>query len=440
MLRMTRLASLMTLSLLGASAANATNTTANAVVEWNEIAMTAVTAQRPGPQSMLDISLVQIAVHDAVQSIEQRFEPYNVEIKGAKGSRTAAVAAAAHGVLVGMYQGTPQETQVETAYLQYIANRGLVGDPGLELGHAVAERILPLRRKTPNPEPEFVGGTEIGQWRPEGTNTKMVTPWLGATDPFTLTGPARFRADPPPALTSERYRKDYDEVKALGSINSTRRTAEQTDLAHFYNDNFFNQWNRTLRSLAMRYHLNTGDTARLFALANMAAADALITCWDSKTHYAIWRPSTAIQFGDFDGNPKTVGDPSWQPLTPNPSYPDYTSGANSLIGAMTRTMELFFGTDHKTFEVTSLNPNVVKTSRMYRRFSDASADAVEARIYLGIHFRFADVAARDQGRKVADWAFKHFLLPKDRKDHKDHKGHKDHDHGHGPMKMTGLID
>lgn len=420
MLKILKLASLMTVSLLGASVANATNT--NAVVDWNEIAMTAVTAQRPGPQSMLDIALVQVAVHDAVQSLENRFEPYNVEIKGAKGSRSAAVAAAAHGVLVGMYKDKDpaQKASLDAAYYEYIANRGLMGDPGLEVGKAVAERILPLRRGTPNPEPVFTGSTEIGKWRPTDAEQKqMVTPWLGAADPFTLTGPARFRADPPPALTSERYRKDYDEVKALGAVNSKVRTAEQTDLGHFYNDNFFNQWNRVLRSIAKRYHLNTGDSARLFALANMAAADALITCWDSKTHYNVWRPSTAIQYGDQDGNPKTKGDPNWQPLTPNPSYPDYTSGANNLIGAMTRTMELFFGTDHKIFEVTSNNEKAVKKTRVYRRFSDASADAVEARIYLGIHFRFADVAAREQGRKVADWAFKHFLVPK------QHKGSRD---------------
>jgi hypothetical protein len=432
MLKVTGLASLITLSLLSASAANATDVNANAVaadavaanavVDWNEIAMTAVTAQRPGPQSMLDISLVHIAVHDAVQSIEKRFEPYNVEIKGAKGSRSAAVAAAAHGVLVGMYKGTPQESILDAAYYEYVANRGLTGDPGLEVGQAVANRILPLRRVTPTGYPAFIGGTEIGQWRPtDAAQSPMVTPWLGDADPFTLTGPARFRAAPPPALTSERYGRDYDEVKALGSVNSTVRTAEQTDLAYFYNDNFFNQWNRVLRSISKRYYLNTGDSARLFALANMAAADALITCWDSKKHFAIWRPSTAIQFGDLDGNSKTVGDANWQPLTPNPSYPDYTSGANNLIGAMTRTMELFFGTDRKTFDVTSLNPNVVNKTRVYRRFSDASADAVEARIYLGIHFRFADTAARTQGRQVADWAFKHFLQPRQGKGHWDQK-------------------
>lgn len=395
---------------------------ADAVVDWNEIAMTAVTAQRPGPQSMLDISLVHIAVHDAVQSIEKRFEPYNVEIKGAKGSRSAAVAAAAHAVLVGMYKGTPQESVVDAAFYEYVANRGLTGDPGLDVGQAVAVRILPLRRATPSSYEEFKGGDEIGQWRPtDANNTGMVTPWLAAADPFTLTGPARFRADPPPSLASERYRRDYDEVKALGAANSAVRTAEQTDLAHFYNDNFFNQWNRALRSLSVRYNLSTGESARLFALANMAAADALITCWDSKKYYAMWRPMTAIQLGDTDGNPKTIGDSTWQPLTPNPSYPDYTSGANSLIGAMTRTMELFFGTDRKMFDVTSLNPNVMQKTRVYRRFSDAAADAVEARIYLGIHFRFADTAARAQGRKVADWAFKHFLQPKHGKGSWEHK-------------------
>jgi hypothetical protein len=422
MLKVKRFASLVACGLvMSGGLAAAGPVRADAVVDWNEIAMTAVTAQRPGPQSMLDISLVHIAVHDAVQSIEKRFEPYNVEIKGAKGSRSAAVAAAAHGVLIGMYKGTPQESIVDAAYYGYVANRGLTGDPGLEVGQAVAERILPLRRVTPSAYPAFTGGTEIGQWRPtDAAQSPMVTPWLGAADPFTLTGPARFRADPPPALTSERYGRDYDEVKALGSVNSTVRTPEQTDLAYFYNDNFFNQWNRVLRSISKRHYLNTGDSARLFALANMAAADALITCWDSKTHYAIWRPSTAIQFGDVDGNPRTVGDANWQPLTPNPSYPDYTSGANNLIGAMTRTMELFFGTDRKVFEVTSLNPNVVNKTRVYRRFSDAAADAVEARIYLGIHFRFADTAARTQGRQVANWAFKHFLQPKHGKGHWDH--------------------
>jgi hypothetical protein len=145
----------------------------------------------------------------------------------------------------------------------------------------------------------------------------------------------------------------------------------------------------------------------------MSMADSLITVWNSKVHYNYWRPITAIQEGDNDGNPHTVGDVQWQPLLNTPNYPDYTSGANGVSAAMTRTMQNFFGTDWVTFEVSSLAPLAQQKTRVYRRFSDASQDVVDARIYLGIHFRFADTASRDQGRDVADWAFDHFLLPMD---------------------------
>jgi hypothetical protein len=230
-------------------------------------------------------------------------------------------------------------------------------------------------------------------------------------DPFTLTGPTRFRAPPPPALTSAQYARDYEEVRQLGALVSTRRTAEQTDLAYFYSDATPTQWNRALRGIANRYVRKTGESARLFALASLATADALITCWDSKVHYAYWRPVTAIQEGDADGNPATVGDPAWQSLINNPNYPDYTSGANSVTAAMTRTLELFFGTNKVIFDVTSLAPLAVRKTRTYHRFSDAAEDVVDARVYLGIHFRFADEAARTQGRRVADWTYNHFLLP-----------------------------
>jgi hypothetical protein len=201
-------------------------------------------------------------------------------------------------------------------------------------------------------------------------------------------------------------------------MNSTR-TAEQTDIAYFYSENFAAQWNRALRGIASQRLRKTGDSARLFALANLAMADAAITAWDSKRLYAFWRPLTAIQEGDHDGNTQTAGDPAWQSLINNPNYPDYTSGANNLTGAATRTLELFFGTDKMTFEVTTLAPQAVRKSRTYRRFSEAMQDVVNARVYLGIHFRFADLAGRTQGRRVAEWTFNHFLLPLD----DEHKGH-----------------
>jgi hypothetical protein len=411
--------------MLGSLLAGAAPAYADSVTDWNEITVAAVSAARPGPIGIVDIALVQVAVHDAVQAIEQRFEPYHAEIAARSGARnkgrlSGAVAAAAHGVLVGMYPA--QAATLDTTYYNYLANHGLASDPGILIGQQVAARILPLRRVNPNPlPPPFVGGSSIGMWRPTPSYlgnpptpapfSSMATPWLGAFDPFTLTGPTRFRAPPPPALTSDRYTRDYNEVKEIGSRGSTQRTPEQTDLAYFYTETAPVLWNRALRSIAARYLHRSADTARLFALANLATADALITCWDSKTHYAVWRPMTAIQEGDADGNPATLGDPAWQPLVNNPNYPDYTSGANSVTGAMTRTLQLFFGTDKVPFEFTSAAPLAVQKSRSYLRFSDAADDVVDARVYLGIHFRFADTAARTQGTRVADWTYHHFLLP-----------------------------
>ena len=191
-----------------------------------------------------------------------------------------------------------------------------------------------------------------------------------------------------------RYTADYDEVKAKGALTNSTRTAEQTDIAYFWTDNFAVQWNRAIREIALQHVPHIGDRARLFALANLAGADALITAWDSKKHYFFWRPVTAIRNGELDGNPDTIGDSEWQSLVNNPNYPDYTSGANNITGAMSRTLALFFGTDQMTFQLTSLAPLAVKKTRTYTRFSAAAQQCVNARVYLGIHFRFADSAAR----------------------------------------------
>ena len=421
MLRIKSFCGLMLLVMLGGVAP----AQADAVVDWNEITVQAATVGRPGPIGIVDIALVQVAVHDAVQALDRQFEPYHAEIDAAhggrvKGRQSAAIAAAAHDVLVGIYPS--QAATLDTTYFNYLADKGLDGDPGILVGQQVAARILPLRRANPNPLPApFVGGMEIGVWRPTPSFlgnppapvpfSPMATPWMADFDPFTLTSPTRFRAPPAPALTSDRYTRDYNEVMEFGSLTSTKRTAEQTDLAYFYVETAPVLWNRALRGIATRYLRKSSDTARLFALANLATADALITCWDSKRFFAVWRPITAIREGDADGNPATVGDPAWQPLINNPNYPDYTSGANSVTGAMTRTLELFFGTDKLVFDVTSAAPQAVQKVRRYNRFSDAARDVVDARILLGIHFRFADTVARTQGRQVADWTYNHFLLP-----------------------------
>jgi hypothetical protein len=241
----------------------------------------------------------------------------------------------------------------------------------------------------------------------------MLVPWLAKVTPFTLKYPAQFRAAPPPALNSSQYTADYNEVKAMGASVNSARTPDQTDFAYFFADNAFLYWNRALQGIANTYLHNIGDSARLFALATMAMADAAITAWDSKRLYAYWRPVTAIQNGDNDLNPYTAGDPNWLPLITTPSYPEYTSGANNLSGATTRTLKHFFGTDEVNFSLTSNFPLAVLKTRTYSRFSDAANDVMNARIYEGIHFRTADVLGRMQGEHVADWAFSHVLRPLD---------------------------
>lgn len=171
-----------------------------------------------------------------------------------------------------------------------------------------------------------------------------------------------------------------------------------------------------MRDIAGAHVHNIDDSARLFALANLAMADAGITAWDTKFHYVFWRPVTAIQEGDNDGNPETAGDPNWQPFINTPNYPEYTSGANNVTGAVTRMLVLFFEADQMTFSIATTNGASPHQTRTYNRFSDVAADVVDVRVYEGIHFRFADLEARKQGRHVAQWTFAHFLRPIDDSD------------------------
>jgi hypothetical protein len=234
---------------------------------------------------------------------------------------------------------------------------------------------------------------------------------LGKVKPFTLTSPSQFGGAPPPALTSDEYVMAYNEVKALGALENSSRTPEQTDLAQFWAANYLVLWNRALRDIADAHIDSIGERARLFALASMAIADAVITAWDSKNQHNFWRPITAIREGNTD-DPRTVADTSWMPLTTTPNYPDYTSGANNFTAAVTGILALFFGKDDLTFSVTTTNLGpTIEDTRTYSRFSDAAQDVVDARVYEGIHFRFADESARKQGSQVATWAFQNFLQP-----------------------------
>jgi hypothetical protein len=407
---------------------------ADAVADWNLIAVqtTAGTLPgfppfppRPGPTGNLDVAVVQAAVYDAVQAIEKKFAPYYVEIPGASGSPVAATAKAAHDVLVNRFPS--QALALDTIYFNYMAPLGLLDDPGVAVGARAAAGIIALRAcdgSFPNPAPPpFVGIDQPGFWRPTPGTTQMTAPWVAFVTPFTLTRPSQFRADPPPALTSREYARNYNEVMALGALNNSDRTPQQTDLAHFWFANYTILLNQVLRDIANAHVDNIAESARLFALADMAIADALITAWSDKVHYVFWRPITAIQQGDNDDNSRTIGDPGWQSLYPAPPYPDYTSGANITTSALINSLKLFFDKDRMDFSITTTNTGpTIQDTRTYRRFSEVTDEVVDARIYEGIHFRFADTAARQQGRQVARFAFKNFLrpLPDDDEDEDDH--------------------
>ena len=409
--------------------ASAVPARADVVTDWNLITNDTVLAAGPAaPARVIDFAMVHIAMHDAVQAIQHRYETYASGIARTSGSEIGAAAKAARDVLVNRFP--PQTAALDARYQAYLTAHQIAGnDPGIAAGAQAAAAIIEICRNDgsyPVPSPVFMGGSGIGEWRPTSFTTttppepiSMTTPWMGTMRTFAVRHQSHMFAAQPPRITSSRYTADYNEVKELGGNTSSTRTPEQTALAVFYSDNAVLYWNRTLRGITDRNLRDIGDSARMFALVNMAMADALMTSWQAKTQYNLWRPITAIQLGNSDGNGETEGDPSWQPFIATPNYPDYTSGANSLSGAATEMLRMFFGTDRVPFSMIGAGTGNV---RDYLAFSEAADDVVDARVYEGIHFRFADEAGRECGMRVARWVFKYFLRS---------------DTGEGPILLAG---
>jgi hypothetical protein len=417
-----RLSALLAIVVLGAAmlipavSASAAEPT-DMVLEWNLNAVNAIgnlpTATPPGlgqapPPSVISLAMVQGAVYDAVNAIDGTHEPYLLHIHApADASQAAAVATAAHNVLVGLVAAPPPQVIASLDAL-YATSLGKIPDgqaktDGITVGTAAAAVMLADRvgdgRTGTGLWPV---GTEPGQWRLVPPTNLNVFSWVGDIRPFSLMRTNQFKADAPPKLTSKQYAAEFNEVKALGAKTGSSRTAEQTALANWIVVNPFPQQNAIFRDLSTSHGLSTAEQARLFALTTVSSADALIDCFNQKGFYLFWRPQTAIQNADSDGNPATVADPNWVSLFPNPGYPDMPSGYNCYTAANMNAGRAFFGTDNVAFNVTNS-----AGTRSYTQFSGYIHDAIEGRILIGFHFRSADVNGARIGQQTAKWVVLH---------------------------------
>jgi membrane-associated phospholipid phosphatase len=274
---------------------------------------------------------------------------------------------------------------------------------GIAVGQAVASQLLAARSAdganvTP---PPYIPGTQPGDYQltPPNFAPADFTQWPQVT-PFALERANEFRPDPPPALTSGLYTEVFNEVKSLGFINSTTRTAEQTQIGQFWNGNIQDFWNEIAQTAALQRHLNLENSARLFALLNISLADTAIAFFEAKYTYNFWRPVTAIRLADTDGNPQTDPDPTWLPLgtktAPDPSYP----GAHSAISKAGATVLGFYFGNRFAFDVTS--ESLAGVTRHFTSFSAAAEEAGLSRIFAGQHFRTDHIAGKDLGGHVAE--------------------------------------
>ena len=424
---------------------------ADVLNDWNVIAQSQTIPLRPTAHGqMRGIAMVQGAVYDAVNAIDRGHEPYllDVDALGVQpwASRDAAIATAAHHVLVAIVP-PGQVAGLDASYNATLAGipDGPLEDDGVDAGEAAASAMLTARQNDGFLAPfAFTIGLDPGDWRPVGFTVDPPAlgavdpdPWVGNLKPFLITSPSQFRSKGPLPLRSRAYAKEFDEVKEIGALNSSTRTADQTTAAIFWQFAPIALWNRLARDLSAERDVAVVDEARLLAMINLAGADGAIGCWNDKYYWSFWRPRAAIREADTDGNPRTVADPAWESLfhastatTPplaTPPFPDHPSGHGCLSGAVLNTFREFFGTDKVAFDVHS--GRFPGQPRHFDRFSHALQEIVDARVWGGIHFRTADEQGALLGKKVARWLEKHYFEPvhDDEDEDEDEEGDDDED-------------
>jgi PAP2 superfamily len=373
---------------------------ADVVTDWQE-----TTLLVQGPGNIRTVAMVHIAMFDALNSVTPLYHPYAVSLPGAGGaSPEAAAAAAAYGVLIRLLPA--QQPALDAALAASLATvpDGPAKAEGLALGDAVADAIYMLRLDDGilTPGPPYVPGGAPGDYQLTPPNFMApVNTGAGSQTPFAMTGASQFRPNGPPRLSSHRYARELEEVRLLGTADPTMRTEEQNLIADWHREQF--ALNRVARAAVAEIGFDLLTSARLFALLNIAMADAVISVFEAKYVYDFWRPITAIRAADIDGNRATAADPTWAPyLVITPPHPEYPAAHAVVTGAAATVLERFLG-HHYGFTTTSAT---APGERFFEDLASYVEDVKLARIYGGIHFRTAVEEGAKQGKKVGKWVLK----------------------------------
>lgn len=389
----------------------------NPVVDWNQIGLsTALTT--PGTQ--LYLTYMHLAIYDAVNAIDRRYQQYGPEFHGpSSASKEAAAISAAYETLLNYFPGQAAALQTQyDAALSAIPDRPAKAS-GIALGQIAAARIVALRTgdgRGANVPYSYPGSPEPGVWIPTPPGfVPPATPWVAKVTPFTMTSVLQFRpVNGPPDLGSRRWFRDYNEVKLLGAVNSSVRTPAQTESALFWTANPIETYFVAFGQLAVDHHLSLSRSARLLAMLSVAFTDSGIGCWDAKYHFSFWRPVTAIPNGDIDGNPDTLADPAWLPLAPTPPHPEFPAAHACATGAIAGTLEGFFGTTRLKFTINSV---ATQSTHTYYTTHQLENEAFWARLYAGFHYRHSLDEGFKLGHRVARQLNRNFFQP--RRDHHD---------------------
>jgi membrane-associated phospholipid phosphatase len=384
------------------------------ILNWNQIAMNAISIDRTAPPAAARIlAMVHTAMYDAVNAIEQKYVNYHFSGTATAGAdKVAAAAEAAARILLAFYPG--QATAITTALANSIGIPTAATAAGVALGDAVAADTLASRQTDgASTTVTYTPSNDPGKWRPDlPTFTNALLPQWGNVTPFGLATGSQFRPGGVPDLTSDEYTQAFNEVKIYGARNSTVRTADQTQIALFWADGAGTftppgHWNEIAATAASLSGKSILDNARVFAVLNIALADAGIAAWDAKYTYNTWRPITAIRQADLDGNAATAADATWLPLINTPPFPEYVSGHSTFSAAAATVLGRFFGTD---FSFNSGSKGLPDVTRSFTGFGAAAVEAGQSRIYGGIHFQFGNQDGLTLGQNIGSYVFDRFVV------------------------------